>query len=179
LEENDMRFRAPGAIAVALLVTLGLAACGDDDDAAESGTTEAQVTSTTAAASTTATTAATTGAAEDATLALGDTSLGQVLVDADGMTLYLFENDTAGVSTCNEGCSDTWPALTADDPTVGEGLDDGLLGTAPRDDGSNQVTYTGHPLYHFANDTAPGDTNGQEIGDVWYVVDASGEAVES
>jgi predicted lipoprotein with Yx(FWY)xxD motif len=173
-----MRFRAPGAIAVALLATLGLAACGDDDDAAETGTTEAQVTSTTTAASTTATTTAT-AATGDATLAVGDTALGQILVDADGMTLYLFENDTAGVSTCTGGCDDTWPALTADDPTVGEGLDDSLLGTAPRDDGSNQVTYNGHPLYHFANDAAPGDTNGQEIGDVWYVVDASGEAVEA
>ena len=53
-----------------------------------------------------------------------------------------------------------------------------LLGTTERDDGEVQVTYAGHPLYYYAPDEAPGDTLGQEVGDVWYVVDAEGAAVE-
>ena len=62
-------------------------------------------------------------------------------------------------------------------PTAGEGADESLLGTTERDDGEMQVTYDGHPLYTFASDTAPGDTNGQGVGEVWYVVDATGKAV--
>ena len=108
---------------------------------------------------------------------LTDSDLGSILVDADGMTLYLFESDTAGASTCTADCAATWPPLIADSPTAGEGVDEALLGTTTRDDGEVQVTYDGHPLYGFASDEAPGDTEGQGVGDVWFVVDASGKAV--
>ncbi|MDH4111717.1 MAG: hypothetical protein OEV60_03425 [Actinomycetota bacterium] len=117
-------------------------------------------------------------AAEAATVQIADSELGSILVDADGMTLYLFEADTDGSSTCYDDCAATWPALTGDSPTAGEGVEEALLGTTTRDDGTTQVTYDGHPLYFFASDRAAGDTNGQGIGDVWYVVDPAGAAIE-
>lgn len=59
----------------------------------------------------------------------------------------------------------------------GEGADQSLLGTITRTDGSTQVTYNGWPLYFWAEDSAPGDTTGQGVNDVWWVVDAAGDAV--
>jgi predicted lipoprotein with Yx(FWY)xxD motif len=64
------------------------------------------------------------------------------------------------------------------EPQAGDGLDAAKVGTITRDDGTVQVTYNGHPLYVFAADTAPGQTNGQGSGGVWFLVDAAGEAIE-
>ena len=101
--------------------------------------------------------------------------LGSHLVDANGMTLYLFTKDEPNVSNCAGGCTDTWPPLLADGgPVAGEGLDAGRLATIQREDGSNQVTYKGRPLYHFASDQNPGDNLGQDRGGVWYVVSPDG-----
>jgi predicted lipoprotein with Yx(FWY)xxD motif len=177
-----MRYRVPAVLTLALTAALGLGACSDDDvdagggatTAAESPTSEAEAPE--APAETTGTTAEA-DPAVDATVAVADTDLGPVLVDADGMTLYLFTNDAGGESACYDQCAATWPALVAETPTAGEGADTELLGTTARDDGTTQVTYNGHPLYYFANDAAPGDTNGQGVGDVWFAVDASGEPV--
>jgi predicted lipoprotein with Yx(FWY)xxD motif len=88
------------------------------------------------------------------------------------MTLYRFEKDGAGVSNCNGGCAAAWPPLVVaagQAPTAGDGVT-GKLDVITRQDGSLQVTYNGLPLYFFASDSNPGDTNGQEVGDVWYVV---------
>ena len=109
-------------------------------------------------------------------------SLGSFLVDANGMTLYIFLNDEPGKSNCYDACAQNWPPLlTEGAPVAGEGVDAALLGTAERSDGTMQVTYNGWPLYYFVNDAAPGDTNGQGLKDVWYVVSpdldvAEGEA---
>ncbi len=97
-------------------------------------------------------------------------SLGKFLVDGKGMTLYLYTKDSPGVSVCKDGCLDAWPALITDgDPQTGEGVT-GKLGTITRDDGTKQVTYNDAPLYYYASDTKPGDTTGQGVGSVWYVV---------
>jgi predicted lipoprotein with Yx(FWY)xxD motif len=115
----------------------------------------------------------------DATVAVADSDLGQIVVDAEGRTLYRFLADTGSDSTCYEDCEDSWPPLTVEgDPVAGEGIYGSLLGTTEREDGSLQVTLDGHPLYHFSGDEAPGDTNGQDIGDVWYVVSPEGEEIE-
>lgn len=112
-----------------------------------------------------------------ATLALADSSVGTVLVDSQGMSLYLFSPDNQGESTCYDACADNWPALVVDgDITVGEGLDASLVGTVTRTDGSTQVTYGGWPLYYFARDSKPGDTNGQGVSDVWFLLNADGSA---
>lgn len=98
--------------------------------------------------------------------------LGDFLVAANGMTLYLFANDEEGVSNCGDECTENWPPLLVnpDDPLVG-GIDVmGELGTITRADDSTQVTYNGMPLYYWANDVTPGDTDGQGRGDVWFVI---------
>jgi len=102
--------------------------------------------------------------------------LGTILVDGDGMTLYLFTNDSPGVSTCEGACLAAWPPLLGR-PQAGAGADDSLLGSLTRTDGTPQVTYNGWPLYYWAQDAAPGDTNGQGVNDVWWVVSPEGDPI--
>lgn len=102
---------------------------------------------------------------------------GDILVDAQGMVLYLFTTDESGVSSCYEGCAENWPPLTVEgDPTTGSGVRTDVA-TIKRDDGGRQVTAGGYPLYYYAGDENPGDANGQGIGDVWYVVAPDGSKV--
>jgi predicted lipoprotein with Yx(FWY)xxD motif/uncharacterized cupredoxin-like copper-binding protein len=98
-------------------------------------------------------------------------TLGQYLTDSKGMTLYLFTKDTEkGVSTCYDKCETNWPIFRADEPlTLPDGVS-GELTTITRTDGTTQIAYNGIPLYYFHNDAKPGDTNGQDVGEVWYVV---------
>ncbi len=104
---------------------------------------------------------------------------GDHLVDAEGNALYLFTNDVDGVSACYDGCATNWPPLLVEsDPTFGEGIDESLVGTTERDDGTMQVTYNGMPLYTFLNDTEPGMANGQGLNEVWYLVNPMGEQIE-
>jgi len=100
-----------------------------------------------------------------------DPALGQILTDPKGMTLYLFTKDTtANESTCYDQCAENWPPFTAEEPLAMPEFVDGELTTVQRTDGTTQVAYNGIPLYYFAKDTQPGETNGQGAGDVWYVV---------
>jgi predicted lipoprotein with Yx(FWY)xxD motif len=102
-------------------------------------------------------------------------SLGSFLVDGKGMTLYLYTKDTPNTSNCYNSCAAAWPPLlTNGSPTAGSNVNASLLGTTTRNDGSTQVTYNGWPLYYFANDKAPGDTNGEGVLNVWYVVTPEG-----
>ncbi|HKA84689.1 MAG TPA: hypothetical protein VKD21_12545 [Acidimicrobiales bacterium] len=165
---------ALAAMTLGLFGLLGLAACGDDDDDSAADTTETTAAETTEPADATTTTEAVEGASTVATV---ESDLGTILVDGDGMTLYLFMPDAQGASTCVDACAATWPAL-AGPATAGDGADEALLATADRpDDGSAQVTYNGWPLYHFAGDAAPGETNGQGVGNIWFVVDPTGNAI--
>ena len=119
-------------------------------------------------------------AAADATIALATNALGEIIVDAEGKTLYAFTPDTAGESTCYDDCAAQWPPLLATDAaaiSAGAGLDATKLTTVDRTDGTKQVKYGDWPLYHFAGDTAAGDTNGQGVGTMWYVVDAAGALI--
>jgi predicted lipoprotein with Yx(FWY)xxD motif len=105
--------------------------------------------------------------------------LGNVLVDSEGMTVYLYTPDKGSESTCYGECEAAWPPLTAaGKPTAGEGAKSSALGTTKRKDGTMQVTYEGHPLYTFSGDEAPGEANGQELDGIWFVLDESGNAVE-
>ena len=100
--------------------------------------------------------------------------VGTVLVEEDGITVYLFTNDTGSTSTCTGSCAATWPPLTtAGQPTAGKGADDSKLGTTMSDAGE-QVTYDGHPLYLYSGDKRAGQATGQGIGDVWFAVTADG-----
>ncbi len=131
-------------------------------------------TSTSQSSTTTATAAATAYVVGSATRG----SFGKVLVDHSGATLYRYTPDGTGKSTCIGGCAAVWPPLTlpAGTTTVaaGAGIPAGDLGTITRSDGTHQVTYKGMPLYTYAADTSPGETNGQGVGGTWYVVSVSG-----
>ncbi|MDA1128384.1 MAG: CHRD domain-containing protein [Chloroflexi bacterium] len=105
-------------------------------------------------------------------------TVGTILTDPDGNSLYLFTRDERNVSNCSGGCALAWPPLlTIDDPAPGEGLAADRIGTTTRVDGSKQVTYNGWPLYYFAADEKPGDSLGQDVGGVWFVVTTDGGAV--
>jgi predicted lipoprotein with Yx(FWY)xxD motif len=96
--------------------------------------------------------------------------LGTFLTDAQGMTLYLYTRDDVGISNCYQGCAAAWPPLMAQsDPVLPADLP-GAIGTTTRNDGGLQVTYNGMPLYYWAQDQQPGDTTGQNVGGVWFVV---------
>jgi predicted lipoprotein with Yx(FWY)xxD motif len=119
-------------------------------------------------------------AAGSATISLSTTPLGDIIVEDEGKTVYAFTPDTEGVSTCYDDCETNWPPLIAEDGetlTAGEGLDAAKLTTVDRTDGTKQVKYGDWPLYYFAGDSAAGDTNGQGVGDKWFVVDASGALI--
>jgi predicted lipoprotein with Yx(FWY)xxD motif len=103
-------------------------------------------------------------------------AFGDILTDGEGRTLYLFKSDTNGTSTCVDDCEATWPPLLGD-VVAGDGVDNSQLGSTQRADGTAQATYAGHPLYYFSGDQADGDTNGQGIGDVWFVVGPDGSAI--
>jgi len=110
-------------------------------------------------------------------------TLGNILVDAQGMTLYVFAADTSGTSNCSGACSQNWPALTvaSGNPVAGSGVT-GTLDVITRSDGTKQVTRDGMPLYTFAFDKQPGDTNGQglnEFGGIWTAAAAGGGARSS
>jgi predicted lipoprotein with Yx(FWY)xxD motif len=113
-------------------------------------------------------------------VAAGETALGSALTDLGGRTLYAFTKDTDGKSSCYDDCAATWPALTIEGPvTAGAGLEADWLATAERRDGTPQVTYKGMPLYYYAGDTQPGDTNGQGIGGVWFAVAPDGRLIRT
>ncbi|MFU8772223.1 MAG: hypothetical protein ACNA8H_07370, partial [Anaerolineales bacterium] len=107
-----------------------------------------------------------------------NTPFGDILVDGQGMTLYMFTMDEQDVSNCQGDCLNLWPPLVIDDePALGEGVDAGLIASAELEDGRRMVTYNGMPLYYYAFDSVPGDINGQRVGDIWFVVSPVGEEV--
>jgi predicted lipoprotein with Yx(FWY)xxD motif len=102
-------------------------------------------------------------------------ALGTFLVAANGMTLYKYTPDTPGVSNCTGECAVAWPPYTISADGASATLNgatgiSGQIGTITRADGTIQVTYNGMPLYFYAKDSAPGDTNGQGVGGIWFVV---------
>ncbi|MHB1006479.1 MAG: hypothetical protein ACYC3S_12690 [Chloroflexota bacterium] len=105
------------------------------------------------------------------TATAADKALGVILTDLKGMTLYIYTKDTPNTSVCYDQCAVNWPPLTvaSGDPVLAGGLE-GKIATTTRTDGKKQVTYNGQPLYYFAKDTKAGDTTGQNVGGVWFVV---------
>jgi predicted lipoprotein with Yx(FWY)xxD motif len=118
-----------------------------------------------------------------ARIAVEDSSLGRILVNGQGRTVYLFEKDTGKASTCYGACANVWrPVTTSGAPKAGKEAIAGMLGTSKRRNGTLQVTYNRHPLYTYAGDAKSGQTNGQgsdEFGAEWYVLSPAGNNVES
>ncbi len=114
-------------------------------------------------------------AQDDAAVAVADNAdFGSILTTPDGMTLYLFTNDEPGKSNCNGDCAANWPPFDSESTTLPEGAA-GELTRITRDDGSMQLAYNGWPLYLWVADTEAGQTTGQGVGGVWFVVEASDE----
>jgi predicted lipoprotein with Yx(FWY)xxD motif len=126
-------------------------------------------------------TATAVGSDGTATVAIGATRLGPILVDGKGVTLYDFPKDKGIVSSCYGACAALWPPLLAHGkPKAAHGARQSLLGTTKRSDGKLEVTYNGHPLYYFVSDRKPGQTTGQglnQFGAPWWVLTAAGKEV--
>jgi predicted lipoprotein with Yx(FWY)xxD motif len=107
-----------------------------------------------------------------------NTSLGSIVVDGSGRTLYLFAKDTKGTSTCSGACAHFWPPFTATHkPALGSGVPASAISLAKRADGKKQVIFAGHPLYYFSGDHSAGQMNGQgidEFGAKWFAVTPKG-----
>lgn len=107
-----------------------------------------------------------------------DRAVGTHLIVGDGLTVYLFTEDSPGISTCEGVCLEAWPPVLTSGPPVAAGrVDPALLGTLLRSDGTLQVTYGGMPLYRFRSDTGEGDTRGHTVQGVWFVVGLDGEPI--
>ena len=122
-----------------------------------------------------------TASGKSATVGVSNESLGNILVNSQGRTLYLFSKDVGTTSDCSGACAVNWPPLRATGkPTIGRGAQASLISTTTRSDGGRQVTYSGHPLYLFENDRKPGDTNGEGLtafGGSWYALSPAGSQV--
>jgi predicted lipoprotein with Yx(FWY)xxD motif len=120
-----------------------------------------------------------TGATKPAVIKVTKTDLGPVIVDAEGMTMYDFHKDKGTTSACYGACAEAWPPLlTKGKPAASGGAEASLIGVTKRKDGTEQVTYNGHPLYGFVEDQKPGETNGNDVdafGAQWYALMPNGE----
>lgn len=171
---------------MALALAGTLTACSSDGsssgtgDAAAGGSTTADGYGAPADGATTADGAD--GAAAPATaaaLGTASTSLGTIVVDGAGMTAYYFDKDTAGsgTSACTGDCAALWPAITTATATPQVDGVTAEVGTIPTGDGAMQLTLDGRPVYTYAADAAPGDTTGQGVGGIWYVVAPDGSEI--
>ena len=122
------------------------------------------------------------GPTAKAKLQVRKVGLGRIVVDGKGLTLYLFEKDKGGRSACTGACAKEWaPLLTSGKATAGSGIAAAKIASIKRKDGTTQVTYGGHPLYHYDDDHHPGQTEGQgskAFGAEWYVVTPAGRKLE-
>ena len=176
--------KIPLLTAFALVAAALLAAgCGSSSTNAASGSTSSKSSGGYgygAPAKSATTTAPATGSA---TISSRMTSLGQILVDSNGMTIYLFEKDKGTTSMCDSSCARFWPPVTTSGaPKAGSGVIAAKLGTTKRADGTTEVTYNGHPLYLYAGDKSAGDVTGQGLnafGALWYVLSPTGQAITS
>jgi predicted lipoprotein with Yx(FWY)xxD motif len=142
---------APALIAAAVL---SLTACGSAGTSSSGGSAYGNA----SASPSKATTPANSGEA----LAVRQTSLGTILTDGEGFTLYGFDADKGTTSACSGACATAWPPATVKEasPKVGTGVTQSLVGESTRSDGTTQLTYASHPLYRFEGDSKPGETNG-------------------
>ncbi len=166
-----------GALGAAAVV---VAACGSTTQSSASVPSKSSP-SASSKPSPSASSAAPSAAGKGAEVETHSGAMGTFLTDRAGRTLYLFAADTGSKSTCSGSCAAFWPPLlTKGAPEASGGATGSMLGTTARSDGSTQVTYNGHPLYYFKEDTKPGDTNGQGLdnfGAKWWLVTPAGTSI--
>ncbi|MBO0879624.1 MAG: hypothetical protein J2P17_04490 [Mycobacterium sp.] len=125
---------------------------------------------------------ATASSGNKATINVAHSKLGQILVDSQGRTVYLFEKDTGPKSTCSGECATVWPPVRVSGSlTAGTGVEAAKLTTISRSDGKPQAVYNGHPLYLFEGDSNAGDTTGEgntTFGAAWFVLSPAGNKID-
>jgi predicted lipoprotein with Yx(FWY)xxD motif len=169
----------PFALAISAAALVAMTACGDSTTTPSAGSSPSSSSSSgTSSPSASTTVAAPTG---PVTVKVTTTALGAVLTDDKGMALYKFDKDVGSTLAClTEPCATRWPSLlTLGPPKPGAGADDGKLGTVKRPDGLEQVTYNKLPLYYYFQDKAPGETKGQGVGGIWWLVSADGKEIKT
>lgn len=160
-----MRARVGVLAAIAGMGLVGLTACGSDSTGSPSFQVPEQQQPPAAAPK------ANLVAAEIGTMGMG-------LTNEDGMTLYMFDKDSTSppTSNCYDTCAKNWPPLLAQGKELTfVGVDEKLIGTVTRKDGTKQVTVNKWPVYLYAKDTAPGDASGQGMNGTWHVLGANGK----
>jgi predicted lipoprotein with Yx(FWY)xxD motif len=168
------RLRVTGVVVLAVSALL-IAACGSSSSSSSTAAAPAAASPTTA--STTAAAATTSGVMIATANAHGQT----YLTGASGRAIYLWVADKGDTSSCSGACAQAWPPVTTTGkPTAGSGVTASDLGTTKRSDGTEEVTYKGHPLYYFVGDKSAGQTTGQgsdSFGAKWWLVATSGSAI--
>ena len=156
--------------AVAILAT----ACSSasSTSAASGATTTGPTPTTTTSAAPASTASGSTASGSTLVLKTATGSAGIWLTDSAGRTLYLYTRDKGSTSECYGACAKAWPPLTTTGAVTitGKYTVPKDLGVTTRTDGTKQVTYGGHPLYYYSGDTAPGQTKGQGVGGVWFLI---------
>jgi predicted lipoprotein with Yx(FWY)xxD motif len=165
--------RTLAPIAVLVAAALAIAGCGSSDNSTTGGGAYG-------GGETTATQPASAPKASGAVISVATApKLGKIIVDSNGLTLYDFHKDKGTTSSCYGGCAQVWPPqLTTGAPQAGNGAPAAKLGTTKRKDGTVQVTFAGHPLYTYVEDSKPGEANGNDFssfGAQWYALQPSGE----
>jgi predicted lipoprotein with Yx(FWY)xxD motif len=168
--------RAALLTAPAVAGLLLLTACGSDGKPAATSAPTAAAAPATPAPATSA--PAADPAVLKGSLAAGNTAKsGAIVLDGLGYTLYRFDKDTAApsASNCNGDCAAKWPPVPVNAKSTAKGIDAKLVGSVTRADGTEQLTLGGWPLYRFAGDKAPGETNGQGVGGTWFIAAPDGK----
>lgn len=165
-QEDDMNRISIAAAATAALGLATLTGCYGQDDGASNSAPPAAAGGQAPAAATTAALSAT-----------DSDTLGSIVTDGDGRTLYRFDEDTAEppASNCAGDCAAKWPPALAGSTVKVDGVAKNLVGTVTRADGSKQLTLNGWPLYRFAKDAKAGDTLGQGVGGTWFAATPEGK----
>jgi len=172
-----MKVKLGVGIALASIAVFGLSACSADKSKDEPAAGGGLVTT---APATGYAAAPTTGAADAAvTLGTASASLGTIVVDGKGMTVYEYGNDVQGAdsSTCTGQCASNWPAVPGGTSAPALQGVTGAVATIKGVDGKPQLTLNGWPLYYYVGDTAAGQTSGQGVGNVWWVLSPAGDPI--
>ncbi|WP_395292912.1 hypothetical protein ACF9IK_04370 [Kitasatospora hibisci] len=170
---NRRLLAAAGLAAVLLTAT----ACGPGEE----NSSDAAATTAAPAAAPAAAGADVPGAGGGRLVAADSPTLGAIVTDGSGRTLYRFDKDTGkpSASTCVDACAAKWPPVPAQEKVDVTGVESALVGTVTRPDGSKQLTLNGWPLYRFAGDTAAGQTNGQGVGGTWFASTPEGKKAQA
>jgi predicted lipoprotein with Yx(FWY)xxD motif len=168
-------------VGVAVLLAACSSSSSSSSAAAAPATTPAATSSASAsAAPTSAPTSAASGTTASGTTASGTTlalktetgKAGIWLTNSAGRALYIYTKDKGTTSECYGACATAWPPLTATGKVTisGKFVASKDLGLTTRTGGVKQVTYGGHPLYYFSGDKGPGQTNGEGVEGVWFLL---------